>query len=1088
MLSQNTIELVRSANIFDVVSKYVTLKRTGSNFTACCPFHDEKSPSFSVSPIKGFFKCFGCGKSGDGIAFVMEKERMQFFEACEKIATMLGIFIEYQDVDVAEIKKLKDEKEELFQVLDWATNKFRDALKTNDEAREYFLNRHFTEETILDWKIGYAPEKFRFITDLLLESGKSINAIKAGLMVSKENRNHDFFSGRIMIPIEDNNGRVIGFGGRIFKKEITGPKYLNSSENLVYNKSKVLFGLSRAANHIRKQNVSILCEGYTDVIRLHEIGLPVAVASCGTALTADHVKLLKKYSTNIILARDPDKAGQTAIVKDLELLIPEGFNTHVISFPDGQDPDDYFFNKASCFDCDEANENPVKWRVDKIFAGETITDGIIWRLDFFPNMITPLLPRDEVMHLMMDFLLLIRNQNKRDTYTKYASDLFKMKFTELKKIIEHKAKSQEKVTHAEQAKEDGMPGWVNPTNIFSYGFDQLKEAEKGYRIGMYFKTGSIERSTNFTIDPMYHIMDQYNNRRVVEIWNGRQRSITELPTRAMTALDAFESCMMEKGSFYTEDTFNKKYFKKMIAWLSDSFKKAFEIKTLGWQPEGFFAFSDQVYHEDRLLKYNDMGVVEINDINYISIGISSLQKEYRQENNSYENDLYLKYVPTAVTFEQWSTTFCRVYPNAGPIGIAFALITVFKDLISHITKIPHLYCYGTKGSGKSEFAESLTWLFFSGKNADGKLIQGFNLNPGQSTVFSFFSRLERFRNCPALFNEFDENMIEPYKFGAFKAAYDGEGREVGDGESGKTKKTKIQKVQCTCILVGQWLSVGDDGSLLSRSLPTQFDGERVKHLTEEDRAEHRKLKEWEEAGISGIITELLKHREYVKSVLKNEFFIQYKKLTEDSRARGITPESRILKNYTICSAIITVFSKLVILPFTAEFFYNYCLDQVVHHNRMLKDNSSLSNFWKMVEFMFDQNIIESGYAFDIEYKDKVMIIEEREIIRQDFYAPIDILYMRYDLIYALYSKLSRERTGKKAPDQETLLTYLKDQPYFIGLVTNHSFKDKRTSCYAIKYLDLDIGLVRNNHNTPLEQNDVPITEKQLTFINNDPPF
>jgi DNA primase catalytic core len=1048
MLSQNTIDAVRNANIVDIVRKKVDLKKAGVNYTGCCPFHNERSPSFVVNPVKNMFKCFGCGKGGDVITFIQELERLDFIAACEEIATLSNITIEYEhNIDDVKYKELKDEKESMYAVLKFAQQKYVDALGFTPDAKQYLLDRNFTEETIIDWGLGYAPPKHTYIKDLLKDSGKTYIAVKADLIKSKEDRNYDTFGDRIIIPIRDQNGRVVGFGGRILKPNPDTAKYLNPSETLIYSKSKILFGLSQASTTIRKVGFAILTEGYTDVIRLHQSGFDVAVASCGTALTSEQGKLLKRYCNKVVLMRDGDSAGLKAISKDIPILLAESLNVNLFLLPDGEDPDSYF--------------NEERFSLQELIA--KTEDALIWQCKQYFAEVVDVNSKSEKLQQVVELLLLVKQSIKRDEYMKQIAPLFSMKPTELKKIYDRVSKENtEKIIEAE-AKEEGLPGWMNASNVFQFGFDQLFQEEKGYKRGVYFKNDSsgVFRVSNFTIKPLYFLNDATNPRRLVEVSNSFKTSVIELSTRAMVGADAFEMLLMDRGSFYTEPNFQKQHFKRLVAWLSDNMKAVYELKTLGWQPEGFFAFSDKVYHGENLLDYNEMGVVDVDDKSYISVGISNIQADFRQENNSYENDLYLKHVATSITFQQWSERYCKVYKDNGALGISFALITAFKDICSHVTKIPHLYCYGPKGSGKSDFAESLTWLYFSGKNSDGKLIQGFNLNPGQSTIFSFFSRLERFRNCPALFNEFDENVVEEYKFGAFKAAYDGEGREVGDGETGKARKTRIQKVQCTCIIVGQYLSVRDDGSILSRSLTAPFGITQSQTRTNEDIKLHAELKQWEENGLSGIVCEILKHRDVVKSKLKIVFLEEYNKLADQCKTVRVKPETRILKNYTLCVSMVRIFESLVKLPFTYAAFYNDCFKTIVNHTGMLKDNSSLNQFWKMVEFMFDQGVLRYGQYFSVREESSLEVQSNRTTENLSFIGGKRVLYLRFSGVYSLYSKMQRERSGKSAMDEETLLTYLKDQPYYLGLVSVFNFSDKRTSCYAVSYDDLNIVLEKS---------------------------
>jgi len=1043
MISEQTVVSVRSANIVDVLQQYIDLKKKGATYHACCPFHDEKTPSFTVTPARNRYKCFGCGVSGDAIQFVMAHKHLNFAEAVEAIAHVTGITVDYeQGYDVQEIKEKRALEEEMYKQLDFAKKKYQEQYRKNADVQKYWTDRRFTDDDAIEWGIGFAPDGGRYLWDYLKDFGKDEEAVKAGLVKQKDGHTYDFFRNRLMIPIEDSSGRVVGFGGRRLdgEKEF---KYLNSADGPLFKKGKMLFGLSRAAKKVRECGLVNLVEGYLDVMRMHQLDVINTVAACGTAFTADQAKLLRRFgAVSVRIVGDGDAAGAKMMNSAVEILMEEGLNAYVYTLPESEDPDSYF-TAATIAELEDKQQDAIVWKCEHL-AKQIRKDDIA--------------SAAEIRQQMAEFLLRIKNITRREAYYPTCAKLIDIKPNELKKLVERVQKQAEETTVLSEEEKEGLPDWMDAVKVNIHGFDQNFQSRKGYPVGIYFKSPSagVTRITNFTIRPLYHLMDQTNNRRLIEIFNGRKTSVVEMPTRALLSVESFRNEAASKGAFSIEPPFNNNHFVRLSGWIMDNMNPVFELKTMGWQPEGFWAFSDRCVCDGELKEYNDMGVVDIKDESFISLGISSVQKDYRQENNLYENDLYLKYTKSPIDFEQWAALFCKVYPENGPLGISFALYTVFKDIVAHITKIPHLYCYGPKGSGKSDFAESLTWLFFSGKNADGKLIQGFNLNPGQSTYFSFFSRLERFRNCPILFNEFDENMIEDYKFGAIKSAYDGEGREVGDGESGKRRKTMIQKVHGTLILVGQYLSVRDDGSVLSRSLTCPFRLERVKKLTDEDVRNHRQLKDWEERGLSSIIVELLQYRKNVQDLLKDQFLADYKRLTADARAQGVNAETRILKNYSLCTSIVKVFSKLITLPFDADQFYEKCLKTVIEHNLMLKDNSALNGFWKIVENLFDQGLIKPGNYFEIKRPQYVDVVHERTKLTKRYDG--DILFIRFSSLYALYAKEYRQRGGDKAPDEETLHTYLRDQPYFIGLVSNYSFQDKRTSAYALKYSEIGVGL------------------------------
>jgi hypothetical protein len=432
-------------------------------------------------------------------------------------------------------------------------------------------------------------------------------------------------------------------------------------------------------------------------------------------------------------------------------------------------------------------------------------------------------------------------------------------------------------------------------------------------------------------------------------------------------------------------------------------------------------------------------------------------------------------------------------------GISFVFIAAFKDLVTKIAKCPHLYCYGPKGSGKSEFAESLMYFFFSGKNSDGKLIQSYNLNPGQGTPFSFFSRQERFRNVLMCWNEYDPNSIEFWKKGAFKSSYDGEGREVGSGDTGKKRKTKIQKTNCVNMLVGQYLDTTDDGAVLSRSIICKFSEEKNKSRPSAEKEVFRELKEYEQKGLSSLVADLYTSRHVVANKLKDAFWLWQKNITDDMSSQGKQIESRLLSNYSLAIAITDIMSKQLTLPFQLDHMVATAKRRMIAQSDLLRDNNALNNFWRVVEALFDDGFLQEAIHFKVRTEYRVNI--QRTIGKTEPYQWPDkrqLLYLRFNLIYEKFAKRYREVYNKTAPDQETLLVYLKDQKYFLGLCPSTSFKDKKTSAYVLYYetlnTEMGVNLTKDGGygegEEPAEENrmteNVQKTEKNI--LNNDLPF
>ncbi len=345
-LSQNTIRAVQErAEIEEVVSDFVPLKKKGQNLWACCPFHEEKSPSFSVSPNKGIYKCFGCGKAGDSIQFIMDLEGLSFPEAIKQLAEKYGIEIE-EDQLLPEDQVKYNERESLFIILNFASEYFKDLLHKHEEGKSiglsYFKERGFSNNTIEEFDLGYSLDQWDGLLKAAKAAGHSEDLLdKAGLIIKKEDKIYDRFRNRVIFPIHSVAGKPIAFGARILINDKKQPKYINSPETEVYHKSDVLYGISQAKQHMRTLENCYLVEGYTDVISLHQSGVKNVVASSGTSLTSGQIKLIGRYTENITVLFDGDSAGIKASLRGIDLILEGGLNVKVVLFPDGEDPDSY---------------------------------------------------------------------------------------------------------------------------------------------------------------------------------------------------------------------------------------------------------------------------------------------------------------------------------------------------------------------------------------------------------------------------------------------------------------------------------------------------------------------------------------------------------------------------------------------------------------------------------------------------------------------------------------------------------------------------------------------------------------------------
>ena len=346
MISQSSIEQVfETARVEEVIGDFVNLKKAGSNFKGLSPFSDERSPSFMVSPVKQIWKDFSTGKGGTAVSFLMEHEHFTYPEAIKYLAKKYNIEIEETEQS-NEQKEAADVRESLYLVSEFANTYFQKIMHKTDQGKSiglsYFKERGFTDETIRKFDLGYALNEWSAFTDEALKQGYKLEFLeKTGLTIVKENKQFDRFKGRVLFPIKSMSGRVLGYGGRILINDKKAAKYVNSPESDIYHKSKVLYGIYHAKQSIAKEDNCYLVEGYTDVIQFHQTGIKNVVASSGTALTPEQIRLINRLTKNITVLFDGDAAGLRASLRGIDLILEQGMNVKVCTFPEGEDPDSF---------------------------------------------------------------------------------------------------------------------------------------------------------------------------------------------------------------------------------------------------------------------------------------------------------------------------------------------------------------------------------------------------------------------------------------------------------------------------------------------------------------------------------------------------------------------------------------------------------------------------------------------------------------------------------------------------------------------------------------------------------------------------
>ena len=464
MIKRETIERVLdAARIDEVVGDFVDLKKRGTSLLGNCPFHNEKTPSFHVSVSKGIYKCFGCGVGGDSLKFIMELEKYSYPEAIRYLADKYGVAVEEVERSPAQLAA-QDKRESLYVLSNWASKYFKEQLWDTDSGRSialsYFKERGYTDDIIKKFDLGYSPDQWTALSDDAIKDGFQKEYLKEiGLAIERDDGSvYDRFRGRVIFPIHNLTGRVIGFGGRTLKTEKAVPKYVNSPESDIYHKSEVLYGLHFGKKAIKDQDVCYLVEGYADLLSMHQAGVENVVSSSGTSLTSGQIRLISRFTTNVVILYDGDAAGIKASLRGTDMLLQEGLNVKVVLFPDGIDPDSYVqMHGSTAFKAYVAQEQEdfIFYKTN-ILLKDTNGDPI---------------KRADVIREVVESISLIPDEIKVSVFIQQCSGLLdideRILLTELNKIRLKKIKAHDrKEQQASKNLNDPTPYELPPADLF----------------------------------------------------------------------------------------------------------------------------------------------------------------------------------------------------------------------------------------------------------------------------------------------------------------------------------------------------------------------------------------------------------------------------------------------------------------------------------------------------------------------------------------------------------------------------------------------------------------------------------------------
>jgi DNA primase catalytic core len=992
MISREQInDILLTANLVGVVEDSGVKLRKSSNWLhqGLCPFHDEKTGSFVINARTQSYKCYGCGEWGNALDFVMKKNGLTFLEAARQLAEKYNITIE-------EFTPSKEQEAEeklrtrLYQIYEDAAQFYSLQLEQSAHALAYARSR-FSDETVDAFRVGFAPDDYTALYKHLRGKGYTMEMLeKSALFRQKQDRgNYDFFRNRLMFPIFDITGRIIAFSGRIFPgSDENLPKYINSPESAIYSKKNVLFGLNFARSYIRQQDSVIIVEGYADVIKLHQLGILHVVASCGTALTDEQIRLLGRNTRNFCLLYDSDTAGQAATEKNGKRITEVAFNAYTLTLPNDeagnkQDPDTFFYS------AEQFNEFYSEHRQNFLLRlaqskSEKANDPVVKSFAI-----------KEIASLFFK-----RPESEQIAIVESLSEIIKPKNLWLKVLKELEKEAQEK----QALKEISTNGRTNEQNksLEKYGFYEEKNCYYFYAPkGQGFFQGS-----NFTLEPLFHIESTVNAKRLYRLKNEYGIiKVLEFSQKDMIAIAAFRLKCESLGNFRFDG--GEYGLSKIKAYLYEKTRSCKEIVQLGWQKEGFFAWSNGIFSSGKFTEVDELGIVEHDSVFFYIPALSSF---YRQEDTLFQFERRFKYLPGTISLYEYAEKLVNIYGENAIVGLCFYMASLFRDIIVSIFRFfPILNIFGPKGTGKSELAVSLLKLF-------GDLPVGINMTT--STIAAMADHVSHTRNALCHIDEY-KNSVDYEKIEFLKGLWDGVGRSRMNME--KDRKKEMTAVDTGIILTGQEMTTADN-ALFSRVIFLFFSQNK---FSDEAKSNFDNFKKLENQGLTHLSALFLGFR----SCIQENFATAYNSAMEDilQKIDKYKIEDRILKNWVILLATFRCVNDQtsIHLPFTYSKVIEIFAQMITRQNDKVVAGNEVSDFWNTYQELFSAGFIEHKYDL------RVKFVSELKCLQQHHVRKMTVLYINPIRIFSLYAQAKKNNLEKKLP-KDTLQYYLQNSEEYLG--------------------------------------------------------
>lgn len=944
MIKSSVIDKLYEADLCQAIGRVYTdaSYKIRNNGTAegCSPFKNERTPSFKVSNVKNIWKDFGSGKGGTSIIdFIQEYKGVDFLEAVKIACEALNIPIEYEK-ETDEQKEKRTQKQSLTQILKKTAEIYRQnfvSLPPESEAKKYMLSRNFSDEILDNFGIGYALAGLyeAFKEQAIVSDGEALGLLRK----NNQGNYYDFFKGRIIFPICDKYGHCVGFGGRILTNDKKQPKYINSAESDLFDKSNLLYGFHLARNTIANTGEVYLVEGYTDVMRMHQIGFTNTIATLGTALTSQHLAQLKKLCRKVIIFRDSDSAGQTAAERDLELILQAGLFAELVVFPseDKEDPD-------------SIGQRPNAVELIKYSRNDAILHliGEAYRaaLDRYTekhgqSKKALLLPEDKknLTELAKKLVGCIPDDTTREAYAEQLKEMFKIKVASQQKK-EEKPKNINNSPRVQRGEGSGIDGsldncvfpdevedpYLYKNEIIEYGLFQHHNriyTSAGKEGKEYFMSIS-----NFSIEIVQHMQDEKFPMKLIRICNiyGSEK-IFDILSDKINSLPSFKNVVTSFGNYYFSGTPSQ--HERLLRYLFDRMGTGRKISILGWQTEGFWAWNNKIV------------VPQGEDIVLDKTGLFNYQKTcyyIPSANANYENNAFMygaqkRFKSTATSLDppEYFRQVYKVHRSHAITAILFGIGAFYQDIIVSGTGFyPLLFLYGPASTGKDNLCEAVQSLMGIPQTA-------IQLEGGASTIKAQIREFSQFSNGISQLSEYKRG--NPQIDGVLKGLWDRRGYKRGTIES--PVATEEVPILSATILTGN--DCPDAEALITRLLWEEM---KQQEFDDEAKKQYNVLKDMCKKGISGMADFFIHKRDFFADKFLETYREAKRNFTKGEVFKNVP--SRITDNLSVLRAVFSIFKNDWIFPFTEEEMLGHFEIMVDSQRKKIETDSAANRFWDCI--------------------------------------------------------------------------------------------------------------------------------------------